>query len=220
MVVRIIKSIFWKSVKNTWIPNKYYFLRNKSRLHEWRNKDFVLIHIPKTAGISISRSMKMVDPGHFTYDQLNALGILDNKREIWITVRNPTDRLVSVYNYLCQTQPTSSDGPLYWLSRYKTLNEFIKNGLTEVVINNNIFFRPQIDYLPLKDDSRITYINFEYLAEEFKVLCERNNIDAKLMHQNKKPKFDVEISEESIEILKKFYKKDYILFEKVNQNKS
>ena len=126
----------------------------------------LLIHFPTDAtcvatGVSLYTFQKLQgqasDPisEHFLKQEIT-LGTMYMKRPIrldlntakLLLVRNPWDRLVSVYEYLRQGGNGKSNSALAeHVNRYKTFNHFANDMLTEPEIQLNKLLRPQVTFL-------------------------------------------------------------------------
>jgi len=63
--------------------------------------NLIFIHIPKNAGTSIINSLEMYPHGHYqTYTNFYTMKRKHPTAKTFVIVRNPWDRMVSVYNYL------------------------------------------------------------------------------------------------------------------------
>ncbi|ACM37248.1 hypothetical protein BBK91_019260 [Agrobacterium vitis] len=76
--------------------------------------NFVFVHVPKSAGRSITRVLggeTQGVPTHTPYTKLANFGI--DKRFSFGFVRNPWDRMVSLYSFLCQKRLQAYECPDY-----------------------------------------------------------------------------------------------------------
>ena len=67
-------------------------------------KNIIFIHIPKTAGVSISKALtdaNALKPGYgFTHNKaIDVLKLTDDNSPVLCVVRNPYDRLYSIYEF-------------------------------------------------------------------------------------------------------------------------
>jgi len=72
-----------------------------------KRRKYIFVHVPKTGGQSISRALGGKTKGISTHDPFFA-----HKRDNLFSfglVRNPWDRMVSLYHYLCQKNFKNSD---------------------------------------------------------------------------------------------------------------
>ncbi|MVA56072.1 hypothetical protein GOZ88_08095 [Agrobacterium vitis] len=76
--------------------------------------NFVFVHVPKSAGRSITRVLGGETngvPTHVPHRKLSQFGI--DGRYSFGFVRNPWDRMVSLYSFLCQKRLQSYECPVY-----------------------------------------------------------------------------------------------------------
>jgi len=187
-------------------------------------RKFVFIHIPKTAGQSLYINLggwsrvqpQGFDKGlkkyrhHFTMTEYLEHGYLDiGKFELYFKfgfVRNPWDRILSEYKYAQQ---------IYSKFRIHNLRGFIKknwgNSRRHSTIKKHI--RPQCEFVYDADGKcMVDFIGrFENLQQDFDIICDKIGIPhQELPHKNKsKHKHYTEYyDDETIEIVRKFYKND------------
>ena len=72
---------------------------HKKGFMTYNEKDFFLMHIPKSAGTSIYASLGLCDPGHITWERAVSMNSEIANKKIVVIMRNPADRLFSTYNY-------------------------------------------------------------------------------------------------------------------------
>ena len=178
---------------------------------------YLYIHIPKTAGISMKRFLNKkyqtpIFEGHFTCSQMKAKAILNNYdyEKIITTVRNPYERLVSVYLFL-------KDKSKEYIHLYKgtdlnvvfkdfTFEQFINFFLKQNCLNyhymNTYMFLPQKTWLDTNDN--IETYKLENLNKYFN-----------LEHFNKAAidyQWEKYYTEDLKEIVNTFYKEDFKYF--------
>ena len=135
----------------------------------------IFVHIPKTAGISVSRSLFGNNgPGHET---LRRFQIVFSEREYdtyfkFAFVRNPWDRVYSAYNFLRKGgwHEADRDWAQAHLSRYSDFNEFVSSGLGRTEVYNWLHFKPQLSFLwtPGKRQFELDFLGyFENLEEDY-----------------------------------------------------
>ncbi|MGV2971119.1 MULTISPECIES: sulfotransferase family 2 domain-containing protein [Mycobacteriaceae] len=115
------------------------------------------IHVPKSAGTSVSRSIYGEQVGHFTLERMirnSQQDVLDLPR--FAIVRNPWDRAVSAYHF-ARDGGSPGGGWMEHPERYRTeefrnFDSFVHQYLaTRDVRTLSIIFRPQCYYLSLGD---------------------------------------------------------------------
>lgn len=166
-----------------------------------QRRKFLFIHIQKTAGTSIEVALASVTPDAVRrFDDIpecrdplknRHLFAADLKKylddEIWNSyykfafVRNPWARLVSWYN-MCVERPTT---PFMWLVKReaKTFDDFL--SLSQWRAQRTTF--NQADYISDPAGNLIVDFvgRFERVNSDFRVICDRLNIDVKLPHKNR-----------------------------------
>jgi len=212
----ISKKIFWALLGKTEASQLNYYYRNKWRLEQWEDLNHMFIHIPKNAGTSICEALDLVDPGHYTYSQLEKMGLLENKTLIYCVVREPLSRIVSTYNYIKMMQENVGYNPLSWVTKYETLNDFVLSGLNEDNASNNYFLCKQSKYLPNKYDPRLEILNLDSIKTDIKRLEGLLDAEIDLPISRKSVKYDTYLSKKAIKKIKKLYQDDFAL---IAQNK-
>lgn len=179
------------------------------------NKECIFVHIPKTAGLSLSRGLFDADSvGHMPLQYYQKA--LDNskfKKYFKFTfVRNPWDRAYSAYNYLRQGGVSKKDQ--VWretFRRYSDFNDFVANWMDEDNINLVLHFMPQTFFL--KDAQGVVDFDFigrfESLEKDYDKIREKIGGEAlkKINQSHSSPYRDI-YSKESIDKIRKLYARD------------
>ena len=172
---------------------------------------YIFIHIPRTGGTSIeyvlnnNKSIPIpTSELHWKYiDYINNFNNIE-KYYIFSVIRNPWDRLLSIYN-----EPNNP-----FKIEDKTFNDWISNfldiGPRNILVN-------QYEYLIYMENSYINYIcKFEKLEEDFNKVCDILKIkNKKLPHINKTNHihYTDAYTDKTINIVKNLYFKDIEYFE-------
>ena len=109
-------------------------------------KKSIFIHIPKTAGTSILKSLGGWAGDHCSYrEYLQASPTKFKEYFKFCFVRNPYDRLVSTYNYLKYGGNKTSDLIMQRRiqNEYDTFDKFVRNFLNHDVIYRVNLLKPQ-----------------------------------------------------------------------------
>ncbi len=144
-----------------------------------RNSGVVFIHIPRTAGVSVMRTVYQSDwIRHFTVDQflqVTARDVFDLPR--FAIVRNPWDRAVSAYHFARQGGVAGA-AQMFHQARYRTpAFATFETFVTEYLATRNVWkldgiFRPQSYYLGDNPEKNLDHIGvFEQLSETESWLC-------------------------------------------------
>ncbi|MBN2087436.1 sulfotransferase family 2 domain-containing protein [Candidatus Peregrinibacteria bacterium] len=183
------KSKFEDIIKKRMVSEDYSFM-SYDKYH------CIFIHIPKTAGVSITRTLFGHLIGHFSVAEYQ---IVFSKKEFnsyfkFAIVRNPWDRVFSAYNFLKNGGMTEEDKE--WanknISQYTNFNDFIKNGLKKPSILKWRHFLPQCDFIcvPHSNKPLVDFIgHFENINEDFQYIKKKMSLDDNLIlkHENVNP---------------------------------
>ncbi len=217
---------------------KFYKLRHPREFEEVRTKvhpspkgDFSLkpydeyrclfIHVTKTAGTSVARSLFGYLPYHYTAVDYRVIygEKLFNEYFKFAFVRNPWDRLYSSYRYLMAGGWNEQDQQ--WtqqhIAHYKDFNDFVKNWLTDENIQKHVHFWPQSQFTcDHKGRLLLDYVGrFETLQTDFAYICQRLNIDATLKSLNRNPgqQYQEVYDPEAHAVAARIYARDIALFD-------
>ena len=151
-------------------------------------KKFIFVHVPKTAGFSVTSGLGIPVVGHHPLSS-----ILKNNSECegylkFSFVRNPWDRAVSAFHYMQkggagkQNKEDYRDFKKYFIPS-KSFEEFIKSNLFNIIVDTQQHFQAMTYYL----DGNLDFIGrFENLQEDFNTMCNKIGIPKqKLPHENK-----------------------------------
>lgn len=184
----------------------------------------IFIHIPKSAGISISKSLFGNSAGG--HRKLEIYQVVFSKSEFdnyfkFTFVRNPWDRLVSAFLYL--KNGGINDRDKAWskqnLTSFMTFDSFVKEWVNQRNIESHLHFVPQFRFIcePGIDIPRVNFIGyFEKLEEDFYYVREKLGLHSNLLHSNKTVEKNKDYKEyytdTTKEIVAKVYRKDIQLF--------
>ncbi len=186
----------------------------------------IFIHIPKTAGISLSKTLfGNLGPGHISIKKYQ---IIYSKEEFlnyfkFTFVRNPWERVFSAYSFLKNGGMNEIDEK--WaainLKAFDNFEEFIKIGLFKRNIRRHLHFKPQYKFLltPYNKKILVDFIGFfENIENDFKYIKNKLSMDADvyLKHENKsgnrKHNYKDYYTNEMKDIVAHIYKKDIEIF--------
>ncbi|HEY6723884.1 MAG TPA: sulfotransferase family 2 domain-containing protein [Polyangiaceae bacterium] len=151
----------------------------------------IFIHIPKCAGISVSRGLFGGLAG--THNSIKTFQLVYSKEELdryfkFAFVRNPWDRLLSAYNFLRGGGLTYQDQE--WakanLSRFTSFAQFVHEWVTPTNVNSWQHFKPQHRFITdPAGNMPLDYLGyFENIRADFENITSILDIDAKLPHHN------------------------------------
>lgn len=180
----------------------------------------IFIHITKTAGTSVAKSLFGYLPYH--YKAIDYRVIYGRKTfEQYFKfafVRNPWDRLYSAFRYLKTGGWNHEDKE--WskknLSTFDNFTDFVKQWLNKDNIQQHLHFIPQHQFIcDGKGNIIIDYLAyFETINDDFHKIAERLNINASIGHHNASPpdSYKEAYTEETRKIVANIYEKDIALF--------
>ena len=201
-----------KEVLNKLNPfKKFKTKRKNSILSIFLEKNCLFFHIPKTAGISVSKSLfGDVEWGHRSVSFYKSYYGEDTFNTLYkfCFVRNPYKRLFSAYTFLKQGGINNQDLEFSksYLKEYINFNEFVLKGLEKKEIMNWVHFKPQYTFICDKNDKVVMDFigKVENLNTDFNTVCKQLNIKSELQTLNKSKIIKNEFSEEIKTIIKLF----------------
>lgn len=183
----------------------------------------IFVHIPKTGGIAVARSLFDAYPGgHVSLQEFESVY---SKAELatyfkFTFVRNPWDRLVSAYAFLKAGGFNEYDGR--WarthLARYGSFDVFVREWINERNIYKLTHFIPQSRFVCLEGRRLgVDFVGrFETIDEDFRHVRIRLGIDARLQRMNTTPgrraDYRSYYSDETARIVADVYSNDIELF--------
>jgi len=153
----------------------------------------IFVHITKTAGTSVAKSLFNYLPYHYTAIDYRVIygRRTFNKYFKFAFVRNPWDRLYSAYRYLKSGGWNAEDKKWYEsnIAEYDDFNDFVTKWLTTDNIKKHLHFMPQHHFIcDTNDKILLDYLAyFETINDDFEKLAKQLNIDASISHHNANP---------------------------------
>lgn len=181
----------------------------------------VFIHIPKAAGTSVLQTLAGTDGfiprDHSTIEEFKIASTpLLNDFFSFTIVRNPLDRIDSVYRYLKKGGNGTNDLELskFINSNFPTLNDYILEYLDKDIIHAYKLTKPQYTFVcDEKYKVLVDFVGrFESINEDFSQISKKLNLKRELPHSNKSEVMPLAISEEAKEKIKNLYSVDYQVF--------
>jgi len=197
-------------------------IKDGTLLNAFNKKKIIFIHIPKTAGISLVKSIfgDVTLEGHrFVSFYKQVFGNRYSEFFTFTIVRNPWDRLYSAYKFLEKGGINIHDKNAFetHLSTYKDFEDFVLKGLNEKIIWEIMHFIPQYEFVCDKNGKIIVdyLVRFESLQEDIAGLSKKINLEVVMDHHNynKKKDYREAYTKEMIEKVHHIYQKDIDVFE-------
>jgi len=176
----------WWFYKNVYLP-EVKKQQIKKYLKQVRNKTKPLfIHINKTAGSSIAKSLDITETHLTLREYEERYQNLFNEElpldiEIWTAIRNPFDKVSSEYFYrIKHNQNNMKSEPIEF-------DEWIKQAYDEKNIlyrDREIMFKPHLNWIDSDREYTFNFIRFESLYDDYNKL--RSKFDGKPLVWKKK----------------------------------
>jgi hypothetical protein len=208
------------------LRNKKNFKHLRERVYESDKGNFslrgydktksIFIHITKSAGTSLAKTIYEELPYHYTAQQYRVIFGAENFNDYYkyAFVRNPWDRLYSAFSFLKDGGWNQDDA--LWsrenLSHIDSFDTFVMEWFGKDKLNSHIHFWPQSKFLcdrhgcPLINE--IFY--FENINSDFQTVCERLSTTCDLTHTNrsKRNSYKNVYTRESIDKVSQVYSQD------------
>jgi hypothetical protein len=189
-----------------------------SMLNAFYKTKSVFIHIPKTAGTSLVKSIygDVSAEGHRNIEFYKNIFSNDFPHFFkFCFVRNPYDRLHSSYKFLQKGGMNKHDAKAFdiHLKKYADFEDFVLNGLTKELLKEIIHFIPQTHFIC--NDKGLVLVDFigkfENLKQDIGKLEKELNLEIILPHlnSNKKEHYLSVYTDEMLEKVKEFYVDDF-----------
>lgn len=215
-----------KYIYQALLSEKFRARLNRYRIGKYSLRSFdrhqcIFVHIPKTGGVSVARSLF----GNLTggHRRVSDYRLIYGERDFqaffkFAFVRNPWDRLLSSYLFLKNGGYNRADAE--WaeahLAHYETFQDFVKSWVSPKTVLTHVHFVPQ--YLFVCDASGNLAVNFighfERLTEDFEVIRRQLGIVAQLEHYNRSEPRNYRnfYTEGAEKVVERVYRKDIELF--------
>jgi hypothetical protein len=180
--------------------------------------EMIFVHIPKTAGISLTRTF--FPDLHVSHTPIRIYKML-YQPEVYDSyfkfafVRNPWDRLVSAFHYLKRGGRTKRDR--LWaaanLAPYENFAGFARGWVNQDNVYSYVHFIPQHEFLCDRHlQIEFDYIGrFESIEDDFKYIGQRLRIGTNLPHYNRgapRPDYRTFYDRETKAIVGRVYRDD------------
>ena len=197
-------------------------LKDGTLLNAFNKRKIIFIHIPKTAGVSLVKSIfgDVTLEGHRSVSFYKQ--VFRSRYSDFFTftiVRNPWDRLYSAYKFLEKGGMNIHDKNAFetHLSIYRDFEDFVLNGLNKKITLEIMHLIPQHEFVCDKNGKIIVdHIGrFENLNKSIEKINDILKSEFKLEHHNKTDKKDYKdiYTTKMIEKVHQIYQKDIDIFE-------
>lgn len=176
------------------------------------NRQIIFIHIPKTGGLSIRKSLFNIPGNKYCHVKPNEFyhDLFFKKLNYFkfTFIRNPWDRFVSSYFYIKQYPHLFKE--YNYINKFDNINSFILN-VDKKKLFKSIYFKPQVNWIK---NYKYNYIGrFENLQDDFYILCEKLNIEKIKLKKinetlNKKKAYQEYYNKKTRNIIKRLYEED------------
>lgn len=198
-----------------------------SSLFKVNKKKVLFIHLPRTGGTSMCRSLKLPVLGHQPITKFKQkpfpFSLFCKKPFSFAFVRNPWDRVVSIFfllNGKWTNKKNEADRKTYVEKYNGNFNDFVLesfNGDNPLIFNQQ-HFKPQYLYVcDEKGDIAVDFIGkYENIQEDFDKVCDKIGLGKiELIRENVSVHKDYReyYNEKTKEIIRKAYQKDIELFD-------
>ena len=185
----------------------------------WRSKGIIFIHVPKAAGVSVSKALYGRPLGHFYASAIQRLlPRLFDECFTFAVVRHPVDRLYSAYRFSTSggtAEMGMAKSDIYRQVEFASFETFVENWLVHQDLRKvDGVFRPQ--YMYLCEDKKIIvdrWYKLENMQEMVDDLSARMGSAIQIGHHNQTDtKSHLDMSEKTLNIIHTLYKEDFELF--------
>lgn len=179
----------------------------------------IFFHVPKTAGVSISRALfGSLAAGHIDIATAKLVfGTYRFDRYFkFCFVRNPWDRLVSAFVYLRGGGMEANITP--WAELHiasHTFESFVREELNQAQVLEERHLRPQHSYVCERGDVAVDFVGrFENLESDYRQVAEHLDIEAELpkLNMTQRDDYRVYYNLETRSIVEDVYSRDIEIF--------
>lgn len=220
--ISVIKHYLKRSIISAFGTAYYENLENIYLKNAFRKNGLIFIHIPKSAGSSVSKILYKRNMGHHPASELKRrMPKLFNDMYKFSIVRNPYKRLISTYDFIKSKGTTHG-----WVNWYKEYDDKSFNNFQSFVLDwlpkygidkTGLLLKKQSSYLfDEKDSSLVDFIGrLEDLEDVNIILSKKLNRKVSIPHINANIKSinDYRINEDMKKIILRFYGKDFELLQ-------
>jgi hypothetical protein len=176
----------------------------------------IFIHIPKSAGTSVAKSLFGELPYHYSAIQYRVIfgRRAFNRYFKFAFVRNPWDRLYSAYSYLRGGGWNEKDREWFQknISHLNEFNKFVLEWLEEDRLKDHMHLKPQSDFIcDVMGRPLLNYLAyFETLTVDFENIAKILGSQAALYHVNASKREDYReiYTQDAIDKVRRIYQQD------------
>ncbi|MCB9411265.1 MAG: sulfotransferase family 2 domain-containing protein [Actinobacteria bacterium] len=199
------------------------YLRFARARRAWRSPGVVFVHIPKNAGVSISRALYGRPLGHFSAREIQCRDpLLLDRTYSFAVLRDPLERAISAYRFATAgaTEEMAVANPERYRSpEFADFDRFVCTWLVNQDLDDaDGIFQSQASYVEV--DGRVAVaglFNLADLTPLLKMLRQRVDPGLMLEHRNVTAKqAHIAASEESRAAIAHLYRRDYELIREVS----
>lgn len=181
------------------------------RIKIFDKKALIFIHIPKTGGLAITKSLYRLEIGHhstYYFEQRYGKIITHNMCNFFCVVRNPLDRFESAINYLPRSE-YKTDQEFFTKHKHYFDNENWDDAIKDSEFISYIHFIPQKQFIKRHQNIKIWHISeLDELYTYYKIIP-----DKKCRNQRKINKY--KLTEKQRKIVRSYYESDFALMPNV-----
>ncbi|MGE0702706.1 MAG: sulfotransferase family 2 domain-containing protein [Vicinamibacterales bacterium] len=186
----------------------------------------IFVHIPKTAGTSVTRALFGVRASHVPLSRFLAV---DPERYAsyfkFAFVRNPWDRMHSAYGYLAERVGRHHNEDGLWASEHlegvATFEQFIAsldNARRRREVMSWVHFRPQCDWIRIVGRPGVgcDFVGrFEFIDSDFESICRRLGVNVTLpvLRRGRGGSYRDAYSRSMVERVGEWYREDVATFD-------
>jgi len=205
-----------------WAHRKNYERAVQTRHAEWLASDMLFVHVPKTAGMSISQALGRPDPGHYlltdSLEWRRSLGLDSDQLFIFSVVRDPVERVVSTWNFAYRQDVVNRGigSALSLVRSYQTLPNFVSSPTFATYVEHHYFWWPQAKYLAGVSSDRIKLLRFDRVDTDAKKLLGLELPTVNATPGDHRLRAD-ELPQETVDLIRAAYSQDFELLKKADQ---
>ena len=201
--------------------NWQYFIDCQRAKRSWLKRKVIFIHIPKSAGISLSTALYGKPLGHIPFFAIRRfLGEDVGNYYCFTYIREPKARFISAVNYARENwdEIKGSKGLPSKKVLFGDIDTLLKVWLLGKSDNKlNYIFKSQ-SFFVSQTEGFVDLFPFDDISEAGNIIKKKTGFSVELQKMNSSGGKNIVLSNESERFLEKIYEKDFFLYEKVKGN--